>query len=176
MRVMGLDPSLASFGVAYRLPDGLVWASRIAPPKGLRGAARLIYIESALEGFIDKYRPTMVAYEDYAFGAARRGSRSVFGIGELGGVTKRLLYKKGVAILTVPPSSLKLFATGKGNADKAEVAKYVQQTEGRVFASSDQNDAVALLKLGEAFVTPRMRPRNRQHYQRQALAGCALTE
>lgn len=176
MKVMGMDPSLTGFGVAYRMGrDDLLWASRIAPPNKMRGMERLMFIENAVTGFIDKYQPTLVAYEDYAYaGGRKRGSNTIFGIGELGGVIKRLLYVRGIAILAVPPTSLKLFATGSGRAEKDEIGDYIKQAEGVRFASSDQNDAAALLKLGEAYSNARLLPRRRDHHQRTAIAGCSI--
>jgi crossover junction endodeoxyribonuclease RuvC len=178
MIVMGMDPSLTGFGVAYRFVSGsgqVLWASRISPPNKMRGVARLVYIENAVTGFIERYSPTLVAYEDYAFaGGRKRGSNTIFGIGELGGVIKKLLYSRGIAILAVPPTSLKLFATGSGRAEKEEVAEYVYRTEGVRFKTSDQSDAAALLKMGEAYANSRLLPRTRGHYQRKALAGCSI--
>jgi hypothetical protein len=55
-----------------------------------------------------------VAIEDYAFSATGR----VFHIGEHTGVLKYLLYKNGYAVKSIPPTVIKKFATGKGNADK----------------------------------------------------------
>ena len=176
MRVMGMDPSLMGFGVAYRMGEqNILRANRISPPKTMRGMERLMFIENAVEGFVERYQPTLVAYEDYAFaGGRKRGSNTIFGIGELGGVIKRLLYLRGIAILAVPPTSLKLFATGSGRAEKEAIGQYVFQAEGVHFASSDQNDAAALLKLGEAYLNVRLLPRLRGHYQRKAIAGCSF--
>lgn len=176
MSVMGMDPSLTGFGVAYRRgEDKLLWASKISPPTKMRGMERLLFIENAVTGFIDRYQPTLVAYEDYAYaGGRKRGSNTIFGIGELGGVIKRLLYVRGIAILAVPPTSLKLFATGSGRVEKDEIGDYIYQTEGLRFSTSDQNDAAALLKLGESYRDARLLPRLRNHYQRKAIAGCSL--
>jgi len=172
MRVMGMDPSVRSFGVAFRMANGKLWTACISPPENMRGVERLVFIENALVGYISKYKPDIVAYENYAFSRARAGSRAITGLAELGGVVKRLLYMQGIGILSVPPTSLKLFATGKGRAEKDEVALYIQREEGIMFATSDQNDAAVLLKVGEAKVNARLLPRNRAHYQRKAVAGC----
>lgn len=172
MIVMGMDPSLTSFGVAYRDVGGRLCANRISTPGNKRGSERLDYLETTVAYYLDKYKPEVVAYEDYAYGKGPRNSNNLFGIGELGGVIKLLLYRRGVAILTVPPTSLKLFATGSGRAEKSDVAAFIQETEGVTFATSDQSDAAALLKLGEMATHTTMRPRLRTHPQRRAIAGC----
>lgn len=60
-----------------------------------------------------------VAIEDYAFSATGR----VFHIGEHTGVLKYLLYKSGYAVKSIPPTVIKKFATGKGNADKPRMTQ-----------------------------------------------------
>lgn len=169
-----MDPSLRGFGVAYRLTNGGVWATCITTPKGVRGMDRILHIEKVVAGLLDRYPPTLVAYEDYSYGAGPKSSNNIINLGELGGVIKRLLYTRGIAILAVPPTSLKMFATGSGRADKDAVGSFIQRTEGVTFATSDQYDAAALLKLGEAYLNARLQPRDRRHYQRRAIAGCSM--
>jgi Holliday junction resolvasome RuvABC endonuclease subunit len=57
---------------------------------------------------------TTVAIEDYAFAATGR----VFHIGENTGILKFHLDCAGIEYLPIPPTVVKKFATGKGNADK----------------------------------------------------------
>lgn len=61
----------------------------------------------------------VVYVEDYAFNA--RGK--VFHIGENTGLLKHKLWKNGIECRVVPPTVVKKFATGRGNADK--VAMYL---------------------------------------------------
>lgn len=60
-----------------------------------------------------------VTIEDYAFNATGR----VFHIGEHTGVLKYLLYKSGYVVNSIPPTVIKKFATGKGNADKPRMTQ-----------------------------------------------------
>lgn len=170
--VIGMDPSLTSFGVAYKVGDR--YMANALRPKDLRGYERLAFLEEAVEAVVDKYQPSLVAYEDYAMGGVGR----VFHIGELGGVIKMLLLRRGIDILCVPPTSLKLFTTGKGGGKSAEskqrVAVAVQEATGQTFKNSDEYDATALLLLGESYLNARLLPRNRKHYKRKALAGCSF--
>lgn len=57
---------------------------------------------------------THIALEGYAFGASGR----VFQIAENTGVLKYKLYQLGIPVTVVPPTEVKKYATGKGNADK----------------------------------------------------------
>ena len=55
-----------------------------------------------------------VFIEDYAFAATGR----VFNIGENTGILKEYLHRNGFRFTTIPPTVIKKFATGKGNAKK----------------------------------------------------------
>tara|TARA_Y100000004_G_scaffold194516_1_gene259329 strand:+ start:1531 stop:2082 length:552 start_codon:yes stop_codon:yes gene_type:complete len=55
-----------------------------------------------------------IAIENYAFNATGR----VFNIAENTGVLKYKLFQKGIPLETIPPSTVKKLATGKGNASK----------------------------------------------------------
>ena len=114
-RVVGLDPSLTRTGLA--LPDGTVELLR--PPKGQdRGMKRLAWIRSTVSDLIhwppDGGPVDVVAIEGYAHGRPNQAHY----LGELGGVLRLSLHDAGVAYVDVPPSVLKRYATGRGNADK----------------------------------------------------------
>jgi len=111
--------------------------------------------------------PEYVVYEDYSMGS--RGK--VFHIGELGGVLKLYLWRVGIGMIMVPPSSLKLFVTGKGNADKSTMMRVLAQHRGRSFVNSDEADAYGLLIAGEAFCNRKLLPRTRGNPQQQAITG-----
>lgn len=58
-----------------------------------------------------------ILIEDYSFGSKGR----VFNLAENCGLLKYLLYKGKYKFFTVPPSVIKKYATGKGNADKQKM-------------------------------------------------------
>lgn len=172
MRILAVDPSLNSLGYAHNLYDTVTTAV-VVPGKGkkqLRGIARLAYHVEEMGSLLDIVKPQLIVMEGYAMGA--RGN--VFDIGELGGVLKFTFYQRRIATLIVPPSNLKLFATGKGNSDKDTVQKAIQDRTGRVFLTNDEADAFVLLQMGEMHLLPRKRPRNKAHYQNKALGGCVF--
>ena len=73
-----------------------------------------------------KDREIYIMIEDYSFGSKGK----VFHIAENCGVLKYLLYKNGYQFLTVPPTVVKKFATGKGNADKQKMFDaFVEETK-----------------------------------------------
>lgn len=58
-----------------------------------------------------------ILIEDYSFGSQGR----VFNLAENCGLLKYFLYRDGYRFFTVPPTVIKKYATGKGNADKQKM-------------------------------------------------------
>jgi Holliday junction resolvasome RuvABC endonuclease subunit len=59
----------------------------------------------------------VIMIEDYSFGSKGK----VFNLAENCGILKYMLYKNGYRFFTVPPTVVKKFATGKGNATKEKM-------------------------------------------------------
>ena len=106
--VLGLDLSITATGVAR--PDGSLDTFK----PGTKGDARLLEIGDAL--VLDMAGVDLVVVEDYVV-----NSYSAALLGMLHGVVRRDLMYHGVPYVAVPPSSLKVFATGRGNATKADM-------------------------------------------------------
>ena len=62
-------------------------------------------------------KDVVVMIEDYSFGSKGK----VFNIAENCGILKYMLYKNGYRFFTVPPTVVKKYATGKGNATKEKM-------------------------------------------------------
>lgn len=167
--VLGIDPSLTSLGYAYSSDDKSIVGT--VRPKRLQGAARLKYILEEVREVVSASEPALIAYEGYAMGRFAGGGR-LADLGELGGVLKLLAYESNIPLLIVPPSCLKLFATGKGNADKDAVMVAMAKHRGRLFSSNDEADAYALYLMGLAYSDRRQRPRDPRHYKHAALRSC----
>lgn len=171
---VGIDPSLTSTGLAY-LHEGKPRAHAIGYPK-LKGLARIYRVREAVLHHIEKLQPSLVVYEGYALGA-RGASNTIFDLGELGGQLKLEILARGIDLLVVPPSNLKLFMAGKarrGKEGKNDVKLGVLAEFDVQFSTSDQYDATGLLLMGEAYVRNRPLPRDRRHFKHRALNGCQL--
>lgn len=131
-RILALDLSLTRSGVC----DSGGACSCIRTDK-LRGLARIDHIVrqvQALAGGVD-----LVVIEGYSYASPNQAHQ----IGELGGCVRFLLWRLGVPYVDVQPSTLKKFATGKGNANKdAMIAAAIRRFG---FAGSDNNEADAFL-------------------------------
>lgn len=144
MNILGLDLSLTSTGVAH--PDGTVERLR---PKSF-GMERLAWFRSTIEDLVfdrtAERSPVLdlVAIEGYSMGPQRGSSGIAQALGELGGVVRLLLYDLEVPTVEIPPSTLKKFATGKGNASKEEMLVAAVRRLGYEGSSNDEADALWL--------------------------------
>lgn len=106
------------------------------------------------EGILKEFEPTFVALEGYAMGAKGK----VFHIGENTALLKHIMWRNKMPFVVPPPTVIKKFATGKGNANKeameaafmletlCDVRKLVGQSELSNNPSSDLIDAYYMCK------------------------------
>lgn len=111
IRVLALDLSLTSTGVAT--PDGHPDRLRTT----LTGTRRLAHIRDQVLELARDTWPDLIAIEGYAFARPNQAHQ----IGELGGVIRLALTEHHHSWITVPPSTVKKYATGTGNAGKPQV-------------------------------------------------------
>lgn len=155
MRVIGLDPSLTSFGAACVDQAGsVVWSE--AKRSKERGVARLSdirwWIKDSLMAELDRrvvQDPTadpidppglLVAVEGYSHGSAHAAHH----MGELGGMVRLVLFDLGVEAVQVQPSTLKKVVSGKGNTPKDEMRLEIYKRFSLEAKSQDELEAQAL--------------------------------
>lgn len=135
MNVLALDLALTTTG--YAGPSG---SGTFSPPtEADRGMARLAWIRDEVLFLAEG--TDLVVLEGYSF--ASRGRQHA--TGELGGVVRLALWERAVPVVEVPPSSLKKYATGKGNSGKDQVLAAAIRRLG--FKGHDHNEADALWLL-----------------------------
>ena len=110
----------------------------------LRDEERLAYIEDQFNALIDSEDYKRIGIEGYSFGS--RGSRA-FSIGEAGGVVKLLLHKSSIDYNIFPPTVIKKYTTGKGNALKSHMMMSVFKKWRFETDSEDIADAYAIAHL-----------------------------
>lgn len=138
--VVGLDLSLTSTGWACGEDRRTLCAPGTGP-------ARLVALRDALAALLDLVCDPVVALEGYAF--ASRNSQA-HAIGELGGVVRVLLVERHIPYVEIPPTCRAKFATGRGNASKAEVVSAVSARTGIAWVGKGADD------LCDAFVLEEM--------------------
>jgi crossover junction endodeoxyribonuclease RuvC len=141
--VVGLDLSLTSTGFAVVTAIGRN-AETIKRPQ-YKGVARLRSIRDAITNRVDGVLPRLVVIEGYSFGSRASHAHS---LGELGGVVRVALEELGVRWVDLPPSTLKKYATGRGNADKGLMLAEAVRRLGYAGSSNDEADALWLACAG----------------------------
>lgn len=164
IRISAFDLSLTATG--YATIDGAISARAhsgvLTPPKAVgRGIARLRWIRQ--EVLMRCAGADLVVLEGYSFGAK---GNAILNLAELGGVIRVALADREQLYVDIPPASLKLFATGKGNAPKDQVlAEAIKRLD---YDGHDHNeaDALWLLRMMVAFTGHQ----TTNEHQRRALA------
>jgi crossover junction endodeoxyribonuclease RuvC len=142
MNILALDLSLRSTGVAASWAPSQPVTLRTTK---LRGMERLVTLGGSIEMMLER-GVAVVVLEGYSFGSK---GRAVFDIGELGGVIKLMLHKWDIPFAVVAPTTLKKYATGKGNAPKDAVLVQAVRRFG-LELGNDEADAWWLLQMGMA--------------------------
>lgn len=144
MNIIGLDLSLTNTGYVILNCEGVILESGVIKSKK-NGVKRLAEISETIGALVDMNNIAFAIIEGYAF--SPNGGRS-FSIGELGGVIKSDLHDYYVPFYVVAPTSLKKFATGKGNAPKSHIEKEVYKRWNVEFKTEHEIDAYVLARIG----------------------------
>lgn len=152
MLFVGVDPSLTGSGLCVVNHDGvLLHVGTIKSKKDQYPYALtryltlskniLMWIQSHVDG------DCLLSIEGYSFGS--RGA-AVFSLAEFGGILRHTLAKEFKAYFEVPPTVLKKFATGKGNANKNVVLEQVYRkykVGSEILVDDNQVDAFCLAQF-----------------------------
>jgi crossover junction endodeoxyribonuclease RuvC len=143
LRIAAFDLSLTRTGYALNWgKDGPIVG--VIDTEKMRGIERLDYIvgeifDNVLEG---EDGATLVVLEGFSYGSK---GRAVFDIAGLGWIVRYHMHRVGMPYVEVPPSTLKKYATGKGNANKsAMLAAAIRVLK---YQGHDDNEADALWLL-----------------------------
>ena len=148
MRVLGVDPGLTrcGFGVVEsgrgRSPS-LLEAGVARTPAQLPLGDRLVAVADAVDAWLDRHRPDVVAVERVF---AQHNVRTVMGTAQASAVAVLAATRRGLPVALHTPSEVKAAVTGNGRADKAQVATMVTRVL-RLDAPprpADATDALAL--------------------------------
>lgn len=144
MKIVGLDLSLTSTGVAIHTPE--TEKAYTLKKSKYTGVRRLIDLRETIREIV--VDADLVVIENYAFGARNQAHQA----GELGGVVKVLLHEMGKQWILVAPTQLKKFVAGGGKRTKELIIMQVYKRWGVECETSDEADAFVLAKIGQALV------------------------
>ncbi|MER7126674.1 hypothetical protein [Micrococcus luteus] len=137
-RTVGLDLSISATGIAYW--DG--YTETIGAAKW-GGDWRLVNIRKKVLHHVTTPRAALVVIEDLPTHAHGSGIT-----GMVHGIVRELLLDHGIPYALVPPATLKKYATGRGNATKADMRMALYQRAGIDLRDDNQVDAWWLRAAG----------------------------
>ena len=136
--VVGIDPSLTGTGLAYGGESEKILTTKASTVRGQLQRMNTIAHRVALhvpDG-------ALVVMEGPALGRGAQAWHHV--LGGLWWILAATVVNRGATLVEVPPKTLKKFATGNGNADKAAMVAAVRA---RGFSPADDNEADAIAIL-----------------------------
>ena len=147
--IIGLDLSLTSTGIGvYSFLEDTVSTETVKTTNKCSYMERYKSILDRLQGIDHFLLPSSIYFiEGYSFGSFGKSS-SMSNIIELSGIIKYDLTWKGREYIDVPPTILKKFITGKGNAKKEDIKLALYKKYQKEFKNSDEADAYALTMFG----------------------------
>ena len=146
---LGLDLSLTGTGVV-KLSDGKLISQNLIKSKptsnNLDELKRLSYIRDS----IDISGVDVAVIEGLAFSV--RNSTALVQLSGLNYLVREMLHKNKIPFIIVAPTSLKKFATNKGNCQKDEVMLACYKRWHVTFKDNNISDAYILARIGEALM------------------------
>lgn len=144
--VLGIDPGSlrTGFGVVRCETTSVVHIAHgtIVLDKKKSVAVRLADLAHDLITLVEKYRPSHAAVEDVFF---FKNPRSALILGQARGAVLAVLGLHHVPIETLSPTTIKSLITGRGHADKWQMAEMVAYELGiDVPTSRDASDALSI--------------------------------
>ncbi|WP_178945752.1 crossover junction endodeoxyribonuclease RuvC [Kocuria sp. TGY1127_2] len=148
LRILGVDPGLTRCGFGVVEMSGNRKAHYIdAGVAGTQAAdsldTRVLHIQRAMQGWIDTYRPDVMAIERVF---AQESVNTVIGTAHASGVVIATAAAAGIPVAWHTPSEVKAAVTGSGRADKKSVGRMVARILEleEVPKPADAADALAL--------------------------------
>lgn len=149
---VGLDLSLTSTGFCLKQGKTITIDTVKTDPKKFKDDLdRLVHIRDTLLRMIPK-DVRMICVEDFFTPSNAMQIGSAIKLAMLGTAVRMALYEKGIPFITIAPSQLKKFVTGKGVGDKSMILREVYKRWGIDAKDDNQADASVLAYLAEALV------------------------
>jgi crossover junction endodeoxyribonuclease RuvC len=146
-RVLGVDPGVASLGIAVVHGNGrsasLIWSDTLRTEAGGQDADRLRRVCEGIREAIAAHAPAAVAIERLAW---NRNQVSAIAVARATGAVMVAAAEAGLPVTEYGPNEVKIAVTGMGNADKEQVRRALTKVHGlsTVPDQADAADAVAV--------------------------------
>ncbi|WP_157648356.1 crossover junction endodeoxyribonuclease RuvC [Burkholderia ubonensis] len=126
--------------------------------KGVKGIERVAKLQNAVGHVLDEFEPEVAFVE--AYGLSNRFT--LVEMVEVGTVVRLELKHRGIPWFNVPPTTLKQWVAGKGNAKKPDMKRAVEEKWGFTSSSDDVVDAVGLNRFGYAYFAGSLTDKQRE--------------
>ncbi|WP_413247816.1 crossover junction endodeoxyribonuclease RuvC [Sinomonas flava] len=129
LRVLGVDPGLTRCGIGVVDVERdrratLVGVTVVGTTAHEPLDARLLAIAEAVEAWLDRFEPEVVAVERVF---SQMNVSTVMGVAQASGIVIAAAAKRGIPVALHTPSEVKAAVTGSGRADKAAVTRMVMK-------------------------------------------------
>jgi crossover junction endodeoxyribonuclease RuvC len=152
IRILGVDTSLRSTGVAVLQSDGIrhqaLTYGRIHAPASWPRSQCLVQLRDEIAGLIDREKPDTVAIEGIFF---CKNVKTAFILGEARGTVISTCAGAGLPVYEYAPRKVKQGVVGRGAADKSQVAQMIKTLLG--LKEIPQNDAADALAIAYCHAT-----------------------
>jgi crossover junction endodeoxyribonuclease RuvC len=150
MRVIGIDPGLATVGYAVvegtkKNPVVIDYGvlSTLAGPES-QTPYRLLEIRRDLEALLKEHKPEIAVVEKLFF---FKNQKTIIQVAGARGVITSLLAEYGVKIVELTPLEIKQAVSGHGRADKQQIIRLMQKYY-RIATKITPDDAADALAMG----------------------------
>lgn len=149
---LGVDPSVTATGVAVESEGFSFRHTSPLKSKKLKGDHRLVGIYDELTYTIGwahlmGFPVALAVLEDLPTHAKSAGLT-----GRAQGAVRMALSEAGVPYTSIPPATLKMVATGKGNADKAGMRAALPESHSELLKDDNQVDAFWLAEIAKHYL------------------------
>jgi crossover junction endodeoxyribonuclease RuvC len=159
MRYVGIDPSTKT-GLVIIDKQGNIINTQDVTTKVKEDPQRF---SDLAEKIIDELEPNdCIFIEGFSYGSKGAGVSFQYG---LGWIIRHMLLERGYEYTEVPPTSVKKFATGKGNAKKDAMVLPIFKHWGFEHSSDNVRDAYVLARMAKGIYDSS----NLTEYQKDAL-------
>ena len=142
MKYIGIDPSTKT-GLVVLDEYGTVLVEKEITSKVKEDPQRFMDISEQVIKHTNR-TSDIIAIEGFAYGASGKGVSTQYGIGWQ---IRAELIRQGFKYIDIPPTSLKKFATGKGNAPKDALVLPIYKKWNYEHSSNDVRDAYVLAQM-----------------------------
>jgi crossover junction endodeoxyribonuclease RuvC len=149
-KTLGIDQSYTSCAVVVSDDAGVSYFGRIVSEKDKSAFDRAFDISNEICKITIEHNVEKVCIEGLAFAMRGDATRDLAGL-LFTIVTMLKVRCKDVAVVVVPPTTLKKFATGSGKADKTDMINALPEAVKDSFVSSGYKKTTGLTDLTDAY-------------------------